>query len=765
MTSQSPATVAAPNGNSSSSTRTSNATSSSNLWGSNLWGRLPRELHDRVLGYASPLTRHLNGRLTPAETWAAARDVWGEALASGWDGDLALLPHPAWAVPTAQTGLCAVRSRTVYERLKILRPDLADPTTLLVWLHNDEGYGHFEPGIHANLVVYVDDADYDAGAEVAAAGFSRRLRLEGHSWDSGTRDNAKKVLARSLMHVAMRNCWLDELEPFVRINRERLGFLAILFGHTDLLAALAAPDAGFDPATALYPGLHPCRFAVEHDDFALFRAMQTRREGICPSGLRDRCLAYKNLPILIARERLEFLKQLHEHYPARFLAACGEGEVDPGTTTVACGMDVWEWMCDLLQDDTGVRHVLPLPRTAAEARRLVVRMPVVHPEVLRRVANTCDPDVFDILWVHRPATAEWPTLSNLSETSSRAVQASFVDLAPGSNPSMIALKHKLGHACPRYLLLALPSAPLETLKAFHEHCRCPGFDWRSEVVTAAALQDDLHVVLWAVRQLGQPTQAQVNSAFLRACSHGALSVAHFLIEEFAVDTPTLWWALVQTCDNGTPGVARFVWAQLRARGATSGGGGGGDGGGDGGEQVSNPLELVRGAFNGALRSGRDEMVRLLLDEVGIGRALAARDVGLAVQRGRSLRVARLLCARMQSFVCPISALHAWLFAEGRPGADGPGSRLPLFWFLVAQARFVDDGDDDAAAAAAVAASTTDPAGGPGATGHADVEVGVGAAEALRDIVGVLPSDNLFYYPVQRVLESVEHNSRFDSGSS
>ncbi|KAJ1569674.1 hypothetical protein HK405_009811 [Cladochytrium tenue] len=762
MPSQSPATVAAPNGNSSSSTRTSNATSSSNLWGG-----LPRELHDRVLGYASPLTRHLNGRLTPAETWAAARDIWGEALASGWDGDLALLPHPAWAVPTAQTGLCAVRSRTVYERLKILRPDLADPTSLLVWLRNDEGYGHFEPGIHANLVVYVDDADYDAGAEVAAAGLIRHLRPEAtHFWDSGTRSKAKKVLARSLMHVAMRNCWMDELEQFVRINRERLGFLAIMFGHTDLLAALAAPDAGFDPATALYPGLHPCRFAVEHDDFALFRAVQTRREGICPLG-RNRCLAYEILPILIERERLEFLKQLHEHYPARFLAACGEGEVNPGTT-VACGMDVWEWMCDLLQDDTGVRHVLPLPRTAAEARRLVVRMPVVHPEVLRRVANTCDPDVFDILWAHRPATADWPRLSNLSETSSRAVQASFVDLAPGSNPSMIALKHKLGHACPRYLLLALPSAPLETMKVFHEHCRCPGFDWRSDVVADAALHDNLPTVLWAVRQLGQPTQAQVNSAFLRASSHGAMSVAHFLVEECSVDTPTLWRALVQTCSFGTPDTARFVWAQLRARGATGDGGGGGDGDGDGVEQPPDLLQLLRAAFDGALRSGREEMVRLLLDEVGIGRALAARDVGLAVQHGRSLRVARFLCARMQSFVCPLSALRAWLLAEGRPGADGPGSRLPLFGFLVAEARFVDDGDDDAAAAAAAAtaaAATTDRAGGPGATQGADVAVGVGAAEALRGIVAALPSDNLFYYPVQRVLETVENSSSVDGGSS
>ncbi|KAJ1559295.1 hypothetical protein HK405_011210 [Cladochytrium tenue] len=136
---------------------------------------------------ASPLLRHLDKCLSPEQTAIEARRIWIEALAQhSCDIELiTALPHPDWAIPTAVDGLCELRPREVYEHLKIMRPDLV---------------GWAPDGKEAN---------------------------------------------RMLIHVAMRNCWMDELESFLQSNGAQcLAAAAIKYGHADLLEEFFA---GFRP--------------------------------------------------------------------------------------------------------------------------------------------------------------------------------------------------------------------------------------------------------------------------------------------------------------------------------------------------------------------------------------------------------------------------------------------------------------------------------------------------------------------------------------
>ncbi|KAJ1549587.1 hypothetical protein HK405_007412 [Cladochytrium tenue] len=107
-----------------------------------LWDTLPLDIIYRILNlHSSQLTRYLNACLTPTETRLSAKAIWAEAISEDWPGDFAALPFSEWAVPTALTGLCTMRSRHMYDSLKVIRPDLADNTALRVFVVNSSGYG------------------------------------------------------------------------------------------------------------------------------------------------------------------------------------------------------------------------------------------------------------------------------------------------------------------------------------------------------------------------------------------------------------------------------------------------------------------------------------------------------------------------------------------------------------------------------------------------------------------------------------------------
>ncbi|KAJ1563073.1 hypothetical protein HK405_002892, partial [Cladochytrium tenue] len=241
------------------------------------WDLLPPEIRRCILEMvpdASPLLRHLDKCLSPEQTAIEARRIWIEALAQhSCDIELiTALPHPDWAIPTAADGLCELRPREVYEYLKIMRPDLV---------------GWPADGKEAN---------------------------------------------RMLIHVAMRNCWMDELEPFLESNgAQLLAAAAFKYGHADLLVRLTSnPNLGegVDLDRLLEFGCY-CNAL-----FVFVRNLAVGRSGFRGYNDRMKCCVEE----LARKNDIEFLRKLSvsckEEFFAGFRPDCDSG------------LDTWEWLCD-----------------------------------------------------------------------------------------------------------------------------------------------------------------------------------------------------------------------------------------------------------------------------------------------------------------------------------------------------------------------------------------------------------------------------------
>ncbi|KAL2911729.1 hypothetical protein HK105_208786 [Polyrhizophydium stewartii] len=157
------------------------------------WDRLPRELRDMTAAAAGPLTAHLCG--APVAGGLAA--AWRDALASGWAGDLSLLPDPADIAPLAiLRNLALVQTREAFlrlqerfagsERMRQLVPhvamrhmwlDLVDMTNPDA-LARDAAYGgHMRLLWHLLVEERLAHPDLELSIIAASAGRTRVLRL------------------------------------------------------------------------------------------------------------------------------------------------------------------------------------------------------------------------------------------------------------------------------------------------------------------------------------------------------------------------------------------------------------------------------------------------------------------------------------------------------------------------------------------------------------------------------------------------------------
>ncbi|KAJ1561530.1 hypothetical protein HK405_003626, partial [Cladochytrium tenue] len=304
------------------------------------WDRLPVEVRRHILAIApdaSPLLRYLTGCLSPEGSACEARRIWVEALAQrACDVEtVAGLPHADWAIPTATGGLCELRSRAVYEHLKTVRPDIA-------------------------------------------------------GWLPWGREN------EMLLQVAMRNCWMDELEPYAESEEDarKLAVTAINYGHIELLQRLTTDH---DPAKRVHPEMLFvnqkcfCGVAVGLGSFSLFVAVRDLAGGRCTSSDPAGCFL-DCVQKLAAKDDIVFLRKLFASYENEFF-----GRYWPETLV---GVDTWDWFCDVFgwsgADCTS--FVVPLPRSVEDANRILARTSTISSKLLRDYASKLEPDVFSLLW-------------------------------------------------------------------------------------------------------------------------------------------------------------------------------------------------------------------------------------------------------------------------------------------------------------------------------------------------------------------------------
>ncbi|KAJ3279305.1 hypothetical protein HDU76_009551, partial [Blyttiomyces sp. JEL0837] len=180
---------------------------------------LPTELIDLIFENTDILTKYLNNRFNITEVKAKGNDIWSEAFRQDWAGNLHLLPQDG--LPTALTGLCNVKSRSMYERLCQHRPDLAGiPDSIKIYLRYNNQYGYFSAYDHRPILLAEDD-EIDIVLSTSLPYYRQQVY--------------ENVLSTSLIQIAMRQCWFKDLEPLIKINHKRLFLLAIKMGHEDLV--------------------------------------------------------------------------------------------------------------------------------------------------------------------------------------------------------------------------------------------------------------------------------------------------------------------------------------------------------------------------------------------------------------------------------------------------------------------------------------------------------------------------------------------------
>ncbi|KAJ3333026.1 hypothetical protein HDU76_012110 [Blyttiomyces sp. JEL0837] len=185
--------------------------------------KLPPEIVDLIFQQSDLWTRFLIGRLSKQVIEANATTLWNDAFDHDWSGDLQLLPQDGF--PTVLTGLCKVKSRFMYDRLIKLRPDLAGFTdTLKVFLRANHDYGYFTNTFRP--IILLDDDD-----EIE----SRRRKEELEEFDSGLE---LQHLSGFLINIAMRRCWMEDLEPWVTKYPLQFFQLAVRMGHYDLVVRM-----------------------------------------------------------------------------------------------------------------------------------------------------------------------------------------------------------------------------------------------------------------------------------------------------------------------------------------------------------------------------------------------------------------------------------------------------------------------------------------------------------------------------------------------
>ncbi|KAJ3411270.1 hypothetical protein HDV05_002454 [Chytridiales sp. JEL 0842] len=151
------------------------------------WDDLPWSIKSRIFKFTDPLTQYLN-HPHPSLCEEVCNSIWVSAFENDWDGDLSWLPQQGF--PTVLTGLTKVKSRTMYNKLCELRPDLC-----------------YDPQLYASLTWALEREVCKFNYLIDEAGMC-------------------------LINVALHHGWADELVGIPEVFR---AILACYFGHTQII--------------------------------------------------------------------------------------------------------------------------------------------------------------------------------------------------------------------------------------------------------------------------------------------------------------------------------------------------------------------------------------------------------------------------------------------------------------------------------------------------------------------------------------------------
>ncbi|KAJ3299451.1 hypothetical protein HDU76_006301, partial [Blyttiomyces sp. JEL0837] len=396
------------------------------------------ELIDLVYENTDILTSYLNNRLSEEEVKAKGNDIWSEAFHQDWQGDLNLLPQDGF--PTAFTGLCNVKTRSMYERLCQHRPDLAGiPDSLRVYLRANKRYGYFSESDHRPIVLLDDDDEIEHRHDTSLSYYKQPVY--------------QNVLSIPLIQIAMRQCWIEDLQPLIKLNPHRLFLLAINMRHEEL-AIKMIQDWGLVVLEQIPRTLSEFMDGMEEigrSGSLRFLKFIITQKNTSQNYQNRQCLLFRYIMNgAMEAGRLSVLQYIEREFRETqpfsdaFTQANGDSYIYSCFRTES--LDCWEWSVNICIK-LGVKcDTLLTVKNVNEARRVVEKLgnqPLTN-LFLGHAARNSNPETFKYLWSHRNPL-EFLILYLRDETNSDTAKFKFLNLSPSDILPLEAVQFYLSH--------------------------------------------------------------------------------------------------------------------------------------------------------------------------------------------------------------------------------------------------------------------------------------------------------------------------------
>ncbi|KAJ3288161.1 hypothetical protein HDU76_007725, partial [Blyttiomyces sp. JEL0837] len=353
--------------------------------------RLPAEVIDLVYENTDILTKYLNNRLTNTEIETQGNDIWSEAFRQDWQGDLNLLPQDGF--PTALTGLCNVQTRSMYERLCQHRPDLAGISdSFKVYLRADTRYGYFSKSDHRPIVLLDDDDDVEIGLGTPLVNYEKPVYED--------------VLSKPVIQIAMRQCWIEDLQPLIKMNRNRLFLLALKMRHDELAMKLVKDWGIVVVGNIMVDDFVECMEEIGKCGH-LRLLMHLNSQNVMYWNLSHPGDSVMRRIIKGAMEtgQLAILRYIQQEFSGTLhftnaISVQRTFNYEPFKTHF---FDCWEWNVDVCNNRNVVCDTLLVVKTLDEARRVIHKLGHQHVSYrfLLHAALNSNPETFKYLWDHR----------------------------------------------------------------------------------------------------------------------------------------------------------------------------------------------------------------------------------------------------------------------------------------------------------------------------------------------------------------------------
>ncbi|KAJ3290326.1 hypothetical protein HDU76_007407 [Blyttiomyces sp. JEL0837] len=500
----------------------------------NLWTRIPLEIKNSIMSQADPLTNYLNNP-TPANlTVSQARSVWIEAFRQDWDGDLTLLPK--YGLPSIHTGLGYVKSRSMYDRLCQLRPDLCHPkaTHLQVYFTDNTRYGWFQPKSYyfdeyaGYPVVAIDEK---MGDEIEDGGRSLVGTFGRFETDWGICNRMESLL----IQIAMRHCWMDLLEVWISKNPVKVAMMAICGDHFELLKVLVKERKLVRVEELAIEGMavSPYMVAAKNGNFEMLKFLH--RNG-CPPG--NVTWVFEHAIRLGHFDMFLYICEHIEDFNRGFNFSLYYGPMMPGGGKLRVGtknIEIWRWFWDLgVEKYPGRRtKIFPIVTNVQDAQTVADIMGEgnVDLEALKACAFQGDLSTFSILWSHRhrPSVTDLEYLPVPIVLAKLAVYGcNYDDANYSSTPEAIRLVHRHDSHPPNCSIDQSIRNKPDFIQRLVENCTCKTLICTTEAMDTAAEFGLFEQVVYLQRV--RPEVGCTKRAMDLAAASGYIDIVRFLHE-------------------------------------------------------------------------------------------------------------------------------------------------------------------------------------------------------------------------------------------